>query len=1097
MRGDGGRHLGDGVVVGVEAAGRFPRHPLDEPLGVLAPAFEVVGAVQQRRGRAGAVARSSSTRCTGPVCRGSGAAHASSTGPNRQIREGLPRRAGRTPARTTMQTDAGTVRCRASEIHAVAASRCATLGRPHAHVPQPHSHTARPHVPAWHPRHIAVHAPSTTASVLPRPSSGAPGSPRRAPGDARPAHRRATDRVPRSRCPITARRDELVAAIRDHQVIVVAGETGSGKSTQLPKLCLEAGRGVDGLIGHTQPRRVAARTVAERVADELGTTIGDGVGYTVRFNDQVGDGTLVRVMTDGILLNELHRDRELRRYDTLIIDEAHERSLNIDFILGYLKQLLPRRPDLKVIVTSATIDTERFAAHFAGPDGTPAPVLIVEGRTFPVEVRYRPYGGDDPDDPNDDRDQVRAVVDAVRELTGEGPGDVLVFLSRRARDPRHRRRPPRRGRARSAAARRRGAAALRPPVVGRAAPHLRAAPRPARRAVHERRRDVDHRARRALRRRRRHGPHLALQPPAEGAATADRTGLAGVGQPARRALRPRRAGHLHPPLHRGRLRRAARVHRARDPAHQPRVGHPADDRDRARRRRPRSRSSSRPTRRRSATATCCSTSSARSTTTATIATAATLSKIGRQLARLPVDPRLGRMVIEADRDGCVREVLVIAVGAVDPGRPRAPRADGGGEKPEKANELHQRFDVEGTDLLSIVALWDHLREQQRALSGNQFRRLCRDEYLNYLRVREWRDLYSQLRQVAGQLGVRPGVEAAHPDHVHRAVLSGCCRTSACATARAASSRAPATRGSSSHPGSVLTRRPPQWVMAAELVETTQLWARRVAAVQPEWAERLAPHLVKRSYGEPWWDARVRARRHVRDGDAVRPADRVEPHDRRRPRRPRARPARCSSVTRSSPATGRPATTSSRATPSSSRGCGCSRPACVAATCSTTRRCSSSTTSASARASRRPASSTRGGRTSAATEPDLLDLDPSVLASRRGIVLADYPDTWRPPGWQPGDAEYPISYRYDPDTPLDGATLHGAAAALNQLTDRRVRLADPRLPRRAGRTARALAAEGRPPRPDPDERDDAMPRSHVLGAAARAGSSTRWHGRSPR
>ncbi|MEO6571346.1 MAG: ATP-dependent RNA helicase HrpA, partial [Ilumatobacteraceae bacterium] len=221
--------------------------------------------------------------------------------------------------------------------------------------------------------------------------------------------------------PITARRDELLQAIRDHQVIIVAGETGSGKSTQLPKLCLEAGRGIDGMIGHTQPRRVAARTVAERIADELGTTIGDAVGYTVRFNDQVGDGTLLRVMTDGILLNELQRDRLLRRYDTLIIDEAHERSLNIDFILGYLRQLLPQRPDLKVIVTSATIDTERFAAHFSDERGEPAPVFLVEGRTFPVEMRYRPAP--------DGRDQVSAVIGAVDELAGEGPGDVLVFLS--------------------------------------------------------------------------------------------------------------------------------------------------------------------------------------------------------------------------------------------------------------------------------------------------------------------------------------------------------------------------------------------------------------------------------------------------------------------------------------------------------------------------------------------------------------------------------------------------------------------------------------------------------------------------------------------
>jgi ATP-dependent helicase HrpA len=234
--------------------------------------------------------------------------------------------------------------------------------------------------------------------------------------------------------PITERRDELLAAIRDNQVVIVAGETGSGKSTQLPKLCLEAGRGVDGMIGHTQPRRVAARTIAERVADELGSKLGDDVGYTVRFTDQVSDATLVKVMTDGILLAEIQRDRMLRRYDTLIIDEAHERSLNIDFILGYLAQLLPQRPDLKVIVTSATIDTARFATHFAqlshraGSNVTvPAPVIEVTGRTFPVEVRYRPLIDDESD--VEDRDQVQGIIDAVEELSHEGPGDVLVFLS--------------------------------------------------------------------------------------------------------------------------------------------------------------------------------------------------------------------------------------------------------------------------------------------------------------------------------------------------------------------------------------------------------------------------------------------------------------------------------------------------------------------------------------------------------------------------------------------------------------------------------------------------------------------------------------------
>ena len=270
-------------------------------------------------------------------------------------------------------------------------------------------------------------------------------------------------------------------AIRDHQVVVVAGETGSGKSTQLPKLCLELGLGVRGLIGHTQPRRLAARAVSERIAEELGSEIGDAVGFTVRFNDRVGEDTFIKVMTDGILLAEIQRDRHLRAYEVLIIDEAHERSLNIDFLLGYLRQLLPERPDLKVIVTSATIDTARFAAHFGD-----APVVEVSGRSYPVEVRYRPFGEDE----GDDRDQTQAIVDAVQELIREGPGRPARVPVRRARHPRHRRRA---GAARPAG--RRAPAALRPAVGRRAAPRVRAAPGPPHRAGHQRGRDVAHGAR--------------------------------------------------------------------------------------------------------------------------------------------------------------------------------------------------------------------------------------------------------------------------------------------------------------------------------------------------------------------------------------------------------------------------------------------------------------------------------------------------------------------------------------------------------------------------------------------------------------------------
>ena len=398
--------------------------------------------------------------------------------------------------------------------------------------------------------------------------------------------------------PVSQRRDDIAAAIRDHQVVIVAGETGSGKTTQLPKICLELGRGVAGQIGHTQPRRIAARTVAERIAEELKTDLGDVVGYKVRFTDKSGDNTAVKLMTDGILLAEIGSDRNLRRYDTLIIDEAHERSLNIDFILGYLRQLLPRRPDLKVIITSATIDPERFAEHFSDPrTGQPAPIIEVSGRTYPVEVRYRPVNDPEARE-EDDRDQVQAITDAIGELEREGPGDILVFLSgeREIRDTAD----ALKGRPKTDVL----------PLYGRlsaAEQHRVFEPSKSSqlrrdRARHQRRRDLAHRARHPLRDRPRHRPHQPLQPPHQGPAAAHRADLAGLRQPAQGPLRPRRRRHLHPPVLAGGLRVAAGVHRPRDPAHQPRVGHPPDG-GRPPRRRPQVPvRRSRPTRARSPTA---------------------------------------------------------------------------------------------------------------------------------------------------------------------------------------------------------------------------------------------------------------------------------------------------------------------------------------------------------------------------------------------------------------------------------------------------------------------------------------------------------------
>ncbi|HEY5662876.1 MAG TPA: ATP-dependent RNA helicase HrpA [Ilumatobacter sp.] len=815
--------------------------------------------------------------------------------------------------------------------------------------------------------------------------------------------------------PITARRAELVQAIRDHQVVIVAGETGSGKSTQLPKMCLEAGRGIDGLIGHTQPRRVAARTVAERIAEELGTTIGEGVGYTVRFNDQVGEATLVRLMTDGILLNELQRDRMLRRYDTLIIDEAHERSLNIDFTLGYLQQLLPKRPDLRVIVTSATIDTERFAAHFAGPDGTPAPVFLVEGRTYPVEVRYRPYGDDHPDDPGDRRDQVRAIIDAVGELEREGHGDVLVFLSgereihdvadalRReqlrdtevmplyARLPsaeQHRIFQPHRGRRIVLSTNVAETSITVPGVryvvdagtarISRFSRRLKVQRLPIEPVS---RASADQRAGRCGR----VAPGICVRLYGQDDYEARpeftepeilRTSLASVilQMTAIGLGDVERFGFVEPP-------ESAAI----------RDGYLLLDELGALQPGP-------------------------------IGSPRRLTEVGRRLARLPVDPRLGRMVIEAEREGCVREVLVIASALSIQDVRERPR-----EAPEAAAELHRRFDVEGSDLLSTVALWDYLRARQRELSGNQFRRMCRDEHLHYLRVREWRDLYSQLRQVAGQLGIRPTVDEAHPDHVHRAVMAGLLSHLGVRDGDGREFRGARDSRFVIAPGSVLARRPPRWVMAAELVETDQLRARRVAGIRPEWAERLAPHLVKRSYGDAWWDARsgraVTSETVMLYGLPIVSArtiglDRV---DRRLARELFIRHALVHgewSTHHEFVAHNRRFVERVRLLEARVRRVDLLDDEAVFGFYD--ERIGHDVTSGR--------HFDRWWRDARADDPSRLDLTPAVLSNRSGISLDDYPDTW-----VSGDGEYRLSYRYAPGTPLDGAAVTVPLSALNQIT----------------------------------------------------------------
>ncbi|MBG7603307.1 MAG: ATP-dependent RNA helicase HrpA, partial [Actinobacteria bacterium] len=666
--------------------------------------------------------------------------------------------------------------------------------------------------------------------------------------------------------PITERHDELLAAIREHQVVIVAGETGSGKSTQIPKLCLEAGRGVAGMIGHTQPRRVAARTIAERIADELGSKLGADVGYTVRFTDQVAEGTLIKVMTDGILLAEIQRDRMLSRYDTLIIDEAHERSLNIDFILGYLKQLLPKRPDLKVIVTSATIDTERFARHFASsplddPRGAPVDATVIEvtGRTFPVELRYRPFGADNPagDDTGagrDERDQVQAILDAVQELEDAGPGDVLVFLSGereihdtadalRRLELRNTEVLPLYARLSSVEQHR----IFETPKKGRSGRRVILATNIAETSltVPGVRFVIDAGSARISRYSRRlKVQRLPIEPVSQASANqrSGRCGRVAAGVCIRLYAEDdfdARPEFTEPEILRTNLASVilqmtaiglgdvagfpfveAPDHAAiRDgyllleelAAVDPAASENSEDDGRVRQ----------------------------------------LTKIGRRLARLPIDPRLGRMVLEADRQNCVREVMVIA-SALSIQDPRE-RPD---DKREKANELHNRFKVEGSDLLTLVALWDYLRLKQRELSGNQFRRMCRAEFLNYLRVREWMDLYSQLRRIAGDLGIRPHNEESHPDHVHKAVLSGLLSHIGMRDRDTREFIGARDARFVVAPGSVLTRRPPPWIMAAELVETNRLYARRVAAIQPQWAEKIGAHAVKRSHGDVRWDPKA-------------------------------------------------------------------------------------------------------------------------------------------------------------------------------------------------------------------------------------------------
>ena len=643
--------------------------------------------------------------------------------------------------------------------------------------------------------------------------------------------------------PVSRRKDVIADAIRDNQVVIVAGETGSGKTTQLPKICLELGRGVQGMIGHTQPRRIAARTVAERIASELDSQLGEAVGWKVRFTDKVGDDTFCKVMTDGILLAEIRTDRMLRRYDTIIIDEAHERSLNIDFLLGYLKQLLPRRPDLKLIITSATIDPQRFSRHFGD-----APVVEVSGRTYPVEVRYRPLVDDSDPDTDDVRDPVEAIVAASRELIAEGPGDILVFLSgeREIRDTadalakadlRHTEILPLYARLSSAEQHkvfarhtgRRIVLATNVAETSLTVPGIRYVidPGTARISRYSHRTKVQ---------------RLPIEPVSQASAnqrkgrcgrTSDgicirlyseedfasrpeftdaeilRTNLASV------ILQMTAAGlgdverfpFIDPPDRRNIRDGIALLTElgAIDP-------HQTDPRRR-------------------------------------------LTDIGRKLAQLPVDPRLGRMVLQAHEDGCLHEVMVIAA-ALSIQDPRERPT----EHRQAADTKHARFADPTSDFLSYLNLWNHLKAEQKARSSSAFRRMCKAEYLHFMRIREWQDIYSQLRAQLRSLGMSTEVTTGEVDarRVHTALLSGL--LSHIGLKDPETREYLGARGArfAIFPGSALFKKQPRWVASAELVETSRLWARVNARIEPDWIEPLAQHLVKRQYSEPHWEKKAAA-----------------------------------------------------------------------------------------------------------------------------------------------------------------------------------------------------------------------------------------------
>jgi ATP-dependent helicase HrpA len=655
--------------------------------------------------------------------------------------------------------------------------------------------------------------------------------------------------------PVSGRRDEIAVAIEKNQVVILCGETGSGKSTQLPLICLSMGRGVAGMIGHTQPRRIAARSVAARVAEEVGSTVGNAVGFKIRFTDTTSPNTYVKLMTDGILLAESQGDRFFEQYDTIIIDEAHERSLNIDFLLGRLKQILPRRPDLKVIITSATIDAKRFADHF-GQGGKSAPVIEVSGRTYPVEMRYRPpvdpgeeeepskRGGSPNNRRRSEADMQASVLDAVDELMLDGPGDILIFMPTE-RDIHE------------------TAKSLRGRLLGRISKGQKTdiLPLYARLSTKEQSRIFQTQPHRRI---------VIATNVAESSLTVPGihyvidSGTARISrysarsrmqrlpvEPISQASANQRAGRC------GRIGPGICIRLYSEDDYKGRDAYTAPEIQRT-----------------NLASVILQTTALRMgpledfpflepprTGTITdgyrslyelgaIDEKNQITEVGQQLSRLPVDPRVGRLILAGHEENCLHEVLVIAA-ALELQDPRDRPID----KQQAADEAHAKFQDTNSDFMSYLKLWDFYHKVRSGASRGQLRKACQQNFLSYNRMREWVDIHHQLSELVAEVGLRPAKRQDNFDAIHRALLTGFLASIALLTDKHEYTAA-GNQKVTVWPGSGLFKEKPKWIVAAELVETTKRYVRTVARINPDWIEPIAGHLMKRTYSDPEWDSQA-------------------------------------------------------------------------------------------------------------------------------------------------------------------------------------------------------------------------------------------------